>query len=142
MTAERSAKQEQILSDQIKSSRGGVLSNTFQGSDKKVLFVCSMGILRSATAARIYARKYNTRCAGTLKEALIPLTQLLIDWSDECIFVNKLNYYDACYKFNEKSFKHKSKILDIPDQYSHMHPKLIRAFKDQFEPLTKNKLEK
>ena len=39
--------------------------NPYQGSDTKVLFVCSAGILRSATAARIYAKKYNTRAAGS-----------------------------------------------------------------------------
>ena len=53
------------FSDEIRLCRDGVVNNPYQGKDKKVLFVCSMGILRSATAARIYANRFNTRCAGT-----------------------------------------------------------------------------
>lgn len=126
---------QESLSEKINAHRGGVLSNPYQGEDKKVLFVCSMGVLRSATGARVYARKYNTRCAGTLKEALIPLTQLLIDWADLIVWVNKQNYQSACFKFDEQCFVYKSKILDIPDKYHHMHPSLVGAFKKQFEPL-------
>lgn len=139
MNAEKAALQEQTLSDKIRSFKGGALSNSFQGKDKKVLFVCSMGLLRSATGARIYARKYNTRCAGTLKEALIPLTQLLLDWSEEIIWVNRENYRTACIIFDEQEFAYKSKILDIPDEYNHMHPKLVKAFKQQYEPLRMSK---
>ena len=51
------------LSSTIKNYRGGIFANPYQGNDKKVVFICSMGILRSATAARIYGRKYNTRTA-------------------------------------------------------------------------------
>lgn len=61
------------LTEKILRNESGVVHNPYQGKDKKVLFVCSAGILRSATAARIYGRKYNTRCAGTgLDYALIP----------------------------------------------------------------------
>lgn len=56
-------------------------NNHYQGEDRRVLFVCSAGILRSATAARIYAHKYNTRCAGTRHYALIPLTAELLLWA-------------------------------------------------------------
>ena len=48
-------------------------NNQFQGGDTRVLFVCSAGLLRSATAARIYAKKYNTRAAESAPYALIPL---------------------------------------------------------------------
>jgi rhodanese-related sulfurtransferase len=48
---------EKTLSEKIRDCRDGVVKNPFQGTDKKVVFVCSMGILRSATAARIYGHK-------------------------------------------------------------------------------------
>lgn len=126
---------QQALTDKIAKFRGGVLCNPYQSSDKKVLFVCSIGILRSATAARIYARKYNTRCAGTFKEALIPITQLLIDWADLIVWVNQENYRAASFLFDEQEFSYKSKILNIKDTYCHMQPGLIRKFKKQFETL-------
>lgn len=120
------------LSEQIQNCRGGVVANPFQGKDKRVLFVCSMGLLRSATGARIYATKYNTRAAGSWDDALIPLTPLLVAWADQIVFVNLSNYQDALNKFGSDAV-YNSIILDIPDQYEHMHPELIKAFETQYE---------
>ena len=122
------------LSDKIRSARHGVVHNPYQGADKKVVFVCSMGILRSATASRLYGKKYNTRSAGTDAEALIPLTPLLIEWADELVFVNTENY--AIYLANKDLDilrEPNIRVLDIPDEYEHMHPRLVDAFREQYE---------
>ena len=107
--------------------------NPYQGSDKKVLFVCSAGILRSATAARIYAHKYNTRCAGSAHYALIPVTEDLLLWTDEVVFVNVHNYRQVADNFDLEAFPCKRKLLHIEDDYPHMDPRLIQLFKDQYE---------
>jgi predicted protein tyrosine phosphatase len=124
------------FSSNIRKHNDGVVRNPYQGKDRKVVFVCSMGILRSATAARIYAHKYNTRTAGTWEDALIPLTHLLVKWADEVVFVNKENY-DMVMQFYERDIveelKTKVKVLNIPDSYEHMHPELVEAFKEQYE---------
>lgn len=129
----------QTLSEQIRACRDGVVHNPFQGKDKKVVFVCSMGILRSATGARIYAHKYNTRSAGTWNEALIPLTATLLEWSNEVVFVNKHNYEQVKQYYVEELIdidqRYNIKVLDIPDNYNHMHPELIKAFNDQYEEI-------
>lgn len=130
------------LSDKIRNARYGAVKNPFQGKDKKVLFVCSMGILRSATGARLYAQKYNTRSAGTYSEALIPVTEMLLMWADQIVFVNQHNF-DHLINELEKGddepliheVKSKSVVLDIPDQYEHMHPELVKAFEEQFESI-------
>ena len=129
------------LSEDIRNFRGGIYSNPYQGSDKKVVFVCSMGILRSATAARIYARKYNTRSAGTWEDALIPLTESLIIWADEVVFMQKSNVEQAYRRFiHDESIlmtlEDKAKVLNIPDNYEHMHPKLVEAFEEQYERIS------
>lgn len=108
-------------------------NNPYQGKDKRVLFVCSAGLLRSATAARIYAQKYNTRAAGSSEYALIPVTSDLLLWATEVVFVNKENYEAVTKRFNLEDFPCLVKVLDIPDQYEHMHPQLIEAFKEQYE---------
>jgi predicted protein tyrosine phosphatase len=124
------------LTDKIRNCTDGVVNNPYQGKDKKVLFVCSAGILRSATAARLYANKYNTRCAGTgLDYALIPLTERLMDWADEIVFVNIWNYDQANMEFDMRAYKDYIKVLDIPDEYEHMAPELVKAFKEQYEPI-------
>jgi len=104
--------------------------NPYQGKDKKVLFVCSAGILRSATAARIYAKKWNTRACGSHPFALIPLSTNLFVWADMVVFVNKENFkaVEDLFPWDEKEHV----VLDIPDMYEHMHPKLIECFKEQF----------
>lgn len=109
-------------------------NNPYQGDDKKVLFVCSAGILRSATAARIYARKYNTRCCGSMGYALIPMSDNLIIWADRIVFLNKenYNYVKDSIDFGDKEIV----VLNIPDKYPHMHPELIKEFENQFEPIT------
>lgn len=122
------------LSEQIRSARYGVVSNPYQGKDKKVLFVCSMGILRSATGARLYAHKYNTRAAGTWDDALIPLSPILLAWANEIVFVNKENYESAVKKFGEEVFKETpTKVLDITDVHPHMSVELVAEFKKQYE---------
>lgn len=124
------------LTDKIRQYDKGVIHNPYQGFDKKVLFVCSAGILRSATAARIYGRKYNTRCAGTgLQYALIPLNEILMDWADEVVFVNTYNYDQAGFYFDLVPYMDKIKVLDIPDEYEHMDPRLIDHFYQQYEAI-------
>lgn len=127
------------LSDEIRACRDGVIHNPFQGKDKKVVFVCSMGILRSATAARLYARKYNTRSAGSWNDALIPLTATLLEWADEVVFVNRENYESVKQRYAEEGVhidnRYNIKVLNIPDDYEHMHPKLVQAFNDQYEKI-------
>jgi len=107
-------------------------NNPYQGPDKKVLFVCSAGILRSATGARMYAHKYNTRAAGSEDYALIPVSNDLIVWADEIVFVNKENFDTVNRKFDLSDVMNKVVVLDIPDQFPHMDPELQKAFKAQY----------
>lgn len=120
------------LSEIIMEAGGCPWDNPFQGNDKKVLFVCSAGILRSATGARLYAQKYNTRACGAAPYALIRISANLIAWADEIVFVNQENYDQAIDKFPGIVEK-KTVILDIPDVFPHMHQGLKDAFKSQYE---------
>lgn len=108
--------------------------NPFQGTDKKVLFVCSAGILRSATGARIYAAKYNTRAVGSESYALILISSDLLLWADEVVFVNPENHQHVASKYDLDTFKAKVIILNIPDHYEHMNPELVKHFEEQYEP--------
>lgn len=123
------------LSQKIQQARYGAVKNPYQGSDKKVLFVCTMGILRSATGSRIYGHKHNTRSAGTHEEALTILTPLQLMWADEVVFVNKENFDEADKKYDLSEHMYKVKVLHIPDNYEHMHPEIIKAYNEQYEPV-------
>lgn len=113
----------------------GVLKNQYQGDNKRVVFVCSAGILRSATGARLYAHKYNTRCAGTEDYALIPLTGNLLIWADEVVFVHEYNYLGAAKQFDLDAYNYTIKCLNIEDEYDHMQDELVQLFLEQYEPI-------
>lgn len=120
------------LTDAIMNSNSP-WDNPFQGNDKRVLFVCSAGILRSATAARIYAQKYNTRACGSYEYALIPLTDDLVAWAQEIVFVNNENFKAASHTWDFDQMDKQIRVLDIPDKYEYMNPELIQEFKKQYE---------
>jgi len=111
-------------------------NNPDQGEDKRLLFVCSAGLLRSATGANLYAKKgYNTRNCGTHDYALIPLTVNLIMWAHKIIFVNEENYLDAMKTFAiseyNEDIREKGIILDIQDIYEYNNLELIRQLEEQ-----------
>lgn len=126
----------QTLSDKIRACRDGVVRNPYQGNDKRVVFVCSMGILRSATAARLYAHKHNTRAAGTDNDALVQLSPTLIAWADEIVFVNDHNYQKFINSIDDEVLADlRIRVLDIPDVYEHMHPEMVEEFRKQYEDI-------
>ena len=98
------------------------VSNSFQGNAKKVLCVCSAGLLRSPTVANVLHQElgYNTRAVGTSREyALIPITEALVAWADEIVFVDEdckvyisKPEWDVINEWNPKEV-----TLNIPDQY-------------------------
>jgi predicted protein tyrosine phosphatase len=101
--------------------------NPAQGEAKKVLCVCSAGLLRSPTLAFVLAKElgYNTRaCGSTSTFALIQLDEVLMHWADEIVFVNKENFQEALNNYESDLDEDKCVVLNIPDQYTFMHPDL------------------
>ena len=123
----------------IKGTRNQLANsqNQFQGNIKKVLTVCSAGLLRSATMAHVLAKEfdYNVRNCGTEESyALIPISEALVFWADEIVFVNKENYNAVKASLNSiKREDTKVYCLDIPDMYSYCDPELIKICKEQYE---------
>jgi predicted protein tyrosine phosphatase len=117
--------------------------NPYQGTEQRLLFVCSAGLLRSATAANIYAaRGFNTRAAGSSPYALVPLSRNLIAWADKIIFVNKENYEEALETFKDEYYVDVLKqatVLNIPDIYPYKDYRLISELDKQLDEYLSNK---
>ena len=114
------------------------IHNTNQSNRKKVLTVCSAGLLRSPTAARVLAEKYdyNTRACGVVDDyALIVLDAVLISWADEIVFMDKGHYNMSIVYFEDykDTIDKKATILSIPDVYEYMEPELVSAIERQYE---------
>ena len=112
--------------------------NFYQGSDPRWLFVCSAGLLRSPTGARLATlRSINARSCGSAVEwALIPISANLINWAQKIVFVCSDNYYQSLDLFKGVGDLHyqlitKSVVLDIPDQFEYMEPQLVELFNQQ-----------
>lgn len=108
--------------------------NKFQGKYKKVLCLCSAGLLRSPTTAFVLSQEpynFNTRCAGLTPEfALIPTDEVLLEWADEIVCM------DTKQEAGLKAITQKPVIcLNIPDHFEYRNPILIEMIKTQYDKL-------
>ncbi len=108
--------------------------NPYQGDFKKVLCVCSAGILRSPTAAVVLSQppfNCNTRAAGAYPEfALIPVTEALLVWADMIVCMEK-RHMDQLYA-NFKGLTKPIYVLDIKDDYRYRDPELVTIIRTRF----------
>lgn len=123
--------------------------NPYQGGAKRVLTICSAGLLRSPTAANVLTETYgfNCRAAGITEEyALIPVTEVLIFWADEIVFMEQthLDQFQTVWKDHKvaqaKITEGKFQVLGIPDSHERNNPvlrQLIVEAYDEKKNLTK-----
>jgi predicted protein tyrosine phosphatase len=103
-------------------------TNPYQRDFKRVLCVCSAGLLRSPTAAWVLGQEpfnYNTRACGIEPDyALIPIDEVLVSWAQEIVTMN----WDMTNRIFEEYPKFTKEIvsLDILDNYPYRDPELIR----------------
>lgn len=113
------------------------LTNPYQGRAKKVLCVCSAGLLRSPTLASVLNQElgYNTRACGTASSfALIPISEALIHWADEIVFTD-----EPCKDYLTPEAHEELKLADAvqitlatPDCYNYNDPELRQKLLEQY----------
>lgn len=111
------------------------IHNEWQGEIKKVLTVCSAGLLRSATMQNMLIKEFgfNVRNCGTHEAyALIPISEALLKWADEIVFVNEENYLMVQREIESWNLKDKCIVLNIPDQFGFNDPELVKICKEQY----------
>lgn len=117
--------------------------NEFQGTSRKLLFVCTGGYLRSPTAAAEAVKLgCNARSCGTdVERALIPISVGLVEWANAVVFMTEENFLQAQRLFQPAgthfldTLAKKSVILDIPDMYDYGDPELVQDLKRVFPEL-------
>jgi predicted protein tyrosine phosphatase len=127
-------------------NRIGNVSNRFQGQYKRVLCVCSAGMLRSPTAALVLSQdpyNFNTRAVGISREyALIPLESVHIHWADEIITLETSHTEIVQNLIDSIQLDSAPRIiqLDIPDNFAYRDPTLIELIKNSYNEKAKNTL--
>jgi predicted protein tyrosine phosphatase len=107
----------------------GIHSNSFQGDFKRVLCVCSAGMLRSPTIAHVLSAEpynFNTRIAGTEPYALTHVTDDLLAWADEIVCAD--THHAMVIRGMLAGIPHKDPLivnLGIPDEFEYRAPVLI-----------------
>lgn len=102
---------------------------------RRVLCVCSAGMLRSATMAWVLSNwpyNFNTRACGTEEFALVRLDSVLYAWADTVVFAN--------HEHRDKAFnlfgKHKDfYVVGLEDNYTYRDPELVKLLEMKFENL-------
>lgn len=117
------------------------VGNPYQGDYKRVLCVCSAGLLRSPTAAVVLSQEpynYNTRAVGIETEhALVPVDTALLKWADEIVVMTPEHKDRIEYMLDKflKNDTHPKEVvlLDIPDSYAYRDPELIKLIKERYD---------
>jgi predicted protein tyrosine phosphatase len=117
-------------------NRLGNCHNHYQGDYKKVLCVCSAGLLRSPSTALVLSQEpfnFNTRAAGIVNNfALIPVDQVLLEWADEIVCMD--SYQTDVIKKNLLEYKIRQKPvhnLNVPDSFEYRNPDLLKIIKEK-----------
>lgn len=127
----------------INSGRNSIhnIKNPYQGIDKKVLCICSAGLLRSPTTAFVLHKEFgfNTRAAGLQDYALIPVSEALLLWADEIVVMENYQLKELkseCKEMDIDIEKKKVISLNIPDMFNYMDEKLqqmiLSRYKENF----------
>jgi predicted protein tyrosine phosphatase len=118
--------------------------NIYQGKYKRVLCVCSAGLLRSPTAALVLSQEpynYNTRAAGLTAEfALIPVDDVLLHWADEVVCMNAEQEKELNAWLAELGFSKTVIDLDIEDSYRYRDEHLMNLIRKSYDNFWRNKL--
>lgn len=115
-------------------NRLGNASNRFQGNTRRVLCVCSAGLLRSPTVAHLLSSppwNFNTRAAGISKEyALVPVDTVLASWADEIVVVEPWMRDELVITYGEVLANTHIHVLDVPDRFEYRDPYLVKLLNE------------
>lgn len=108
----------------------------------KILFVCTINRMRSATAHKIFEHdnRFEVKSAGTDISANTVLTTELMEWADTIVVMEKNH---RSFIRSKQPFYYNSKrivCLYIPDEYEYMQSELITILKVRLEDVLKKGL--
>ena len=102
---------------------------------RRILFVCTVNRMRSATAHKIYEDdpRFDVDSAGTDRNAAVPLEEWHLEWADAIVVMEKHHRNSIRTKFPDLYEKKPIVCLYIEDIYAYMQPELIAILREKFE---------
>lgn len=111
--------------------------NPYQTTAKRVLCVCSAGMLRSDTAAKLLWQEYgyNTRSCGVREYCLIPFDDVLATWADEIVVADTEHLNPVLETMKRLKLEDTPvKCLHLPDNYTWMADQLQKMIIQRYKP--------
>lgn len=124
--------------DPFLMNRLGNCHNRYQNfkQHKRVVCVCSAGLLRSPTAALVLSQEpwnFNTRAAGITPEfALVPLDQVLLEWAEEFVCMTADQAAEVLGRLVELELSTPVTCLNIPDNFGYRDAELMKLVRERY----------
>ena len=100
---------------------------------RRVLFICHLNRMRSATAERVFCKRpdLEVKSAGTAPDALVRVNALMLEWAD-VIFTMDANQRQALDRmFPGHPALEQIICLDIPDDFLFLEPGLVKLLEER-----------
>lgn len=101
----------------------------------KILFICAMNKRRSVTAERLYRNdvRLEVRSAGVRSEAKRRVSEADLRWADVVFVMEREHQLWISMRFEEMDLP-AINVLDIPDDFEAMDPKLQTILRSLLDP--------
>ena len=102
---------------------------------KRILFVCTVNRMRSATAYELYKddQRFEVDSAGTDRTANVVLEEWHLEWADAIVVMEQMHRNKIRERFPHLYEKKPIVCLYIEDIYDFMQPELIAILREKFE---------
>ena len=100
---------------------------------RRVLFICRVNRHRSATAERIFCKRadLDVRSAGTSEDALVRVSQRMLEWADLIFTMDGLQRQALERMFPSHPALDRLICLDIPDDFTFLDPVLVKLLEER-----------
>jgi len=108
----------------------------------RILFVCTVNRMRSATAHKIYENdtRFEVDSAGTDRTANVVLEEWHLEWADVVVVTEKYHRNVVCERFLRWYEKNRIVCLYIEHIYYYVQPELIPMLREKFEDVNRRGL--
>jgi predicted protein tyrosine phosphatase len=104
---------------------------------RRVLFVCHLNRVRSATAERLFCKRadLDVRSAGTAIDAMVRVNARMLDWADLIITMDEGQRRALAQMFPKHPALPNVLCLQIPDEFTFLQPELVTLLQERVPPL-------
>jgi predicted protein tyrosine phosphatase len=104
---------------------------------RKILFVCHLNRVRSATAERLFCKRsdLDVRSAGTSSDAMVQVNARMLEWADMVITMDDSQRLALEQMFPQHAALARLVCLQIADEYTFLQPELVALLEARVAPL-------